>query len=167
MKNFVKAAAAAAVLGLASGGAHAAGSHTVNVSATVAGVCIVSGANASSTLAFGTIDGTPGNTYNAVWSSATGNFRCTSGTTYTITSNDGLWETSAGGANNRMKLSTAADCSTASNCIRYTMTNRTTGVGAGLGTDISFNVTGQTTAADLVTAPAGSYSDTVTLTVSP
>ena len=35
------------------------------------------------------------------------------------------------------------------------------------GSDISFNVTGQTTAADLVNAPAGNYADTVILTVNP
>ena len=103
--------------------------------------------------------------FNGVWSG--GNFRCTAGTAYTVTSNDGLWETAAGGASNRMKLSAAANCATATDCVRYTLTSVTSGTGQGMSTDISFNVTGQTTAADIVNAPAGSYADTVTLTVSP
>jgi len=51
------------------------------------------------------------------WSGGT--FRCTNGTTYTVTSNDGLWETTTGGAANRMKLASATDCTTATNCARY------------------------------------------------
>jgi spore coat protein U-like protein len=47
------------------------------------------------------------------------------------------------------------------------MTSATNGTGAGISTGISFNVTGQTTAADLVNAPAGNYADTVILTVNP
>ena len=134
VNKFVKAAVAAGVVGLLSAGAHAGGTHTIAVSAQVNGVCTVTGANTNSTLTFAAFDGSMAGPFNAVWSG--GNFRCTNGTTYNITSNDGLWETSAGGANNRMKLSSAADCSTASNCIRYTLTSRTTGSGLGMSTDI-------------------------------
>jgi spore coat protein U-like protein len=102
---------------------------------------------------------------NASWTGGT--FRCTNGTAYTITSDDGLWETASGGANNRMKLSSAADCSTATNCIRYTLGSVTSGTGSGMTTNISFAVTGQTTQADYQNAAAGSYADTVTLTVAP
>jgi len=164
VKTFARAAIAAGVLGLASMGAQAAGTHTVAVSATVQGICIVTGANANSTLSWGNINGITG-PFTATWTS--GSFSCTNGSAYTVSSNDGLWETAAGGANNRMKLSSATDCSTATNCIRYTMPNVTSGTGAGLGTGISFNVTGTTTAADMIAAPAGNYADTVILTVNP
>lgn len=164
LNPLMTAAVVAAMLGVA-GTAAAGGTHTVSVSATVTGVCIVPVSDQTSTLGFGSIDGSMAGPFNATWSG--GNFRCTNGTTYTVTSNDGLWESASGGASNRMKLSTAANCSTASDCIRYTMTNATTGTGSGMTTNISFNVTGQTTAADIASAAAGSYADTVTLTVSP
>jgi hypothetical protein len=164
VNTFAKAAIAAGILGLASMGAQAAGTHTIAVSATVQGICIVTGGNTNSTLQWGTINGSTG-PFTATWSG--GNFRCTNGSAYTVTSNDGLWETAAGGANNRMKLSSAADCTTATNCIRYTLTNVASGTGTGLANDISFNVTGTTTAADLISAPAGNYADTVILTVNP
>ena len=168
MRSIIKATAFAAAFGAAIGltnSAVAGGTHTIAVSATVTGTCVVTGANQNSTLGFGTIDGSMAGPFNAVWSG--GAFRCTNGTSYTVTSNDGLWETGSGGTNNRMKLSTAADCTTASNCIRYTLTSVTSGTGQGMTTDISFNVTGQTTAADITNAPAGSYADTVILTVAP
>ena len=164
MKNFVKTAIAVGVLGLASG-AYAGGTHTIAVSATVAGVCVVTGANQNSTLAFGTIDGSMAGPFAGTWSG--GNFRCTAGTAYTVTSDDGLWEASAGGANNRMKISSAANCGTATDCIRYTLTNVTAGTGLGMATNISFNVAGSTTATDIANAAAGNYADTVVLTVAP
>ncbi len=160
---FLKAAIAAALIA-ATGAASAGGTHTITVSASVTGTCVVN--TATSTLAFGTLDPATGGTVNATWSGGT--FRCTNGTAYTITSNDGLWESASGGASNRMRLSSATDCSTASNCIRYTMTNTASGTGAGMnGNDISFAVTGSTLIADYQNAVAGSYSDTVILTVAP
>jgi len=165
VKTFAAAAIAAGVLGLASMSAQAAGTHTVTVSATVAGVCIVTAGNTTSTLQFGTIDGSMAGPFNGTWSGGT--FRCTNGTTYTVTSNDGLWETTTGGAANRMKLASATDCTTATNCIRYTLTSATAGTGAGMTTNISFNVNGSTALADYQNAAAGNYADTVVLTVSP
>ena len=102
---------------------------------------------------------------SAVWSGGT--FKCTNGSAYTITSDDGLWESAAGGANNRMKLSTATDCTVTTNCIRYTLTKAANGTGSGMTTNISFNITGQTTQADYQNAAVGNYADTVTLTVAP
>jgi spore coat protein U-like protein len=158
----LKAAMAAAVLSIA-GAASAGGTHTIAVSASVTGTCVVNTAN--STLAFGALDPGSGGTVNAVWSGGT--FRCTNGTAYTITSDDGLWESAAGGANNRMRLSTATDCSVATNCVRYTLTKAANGTGSGMTTNISFAVTGQTGIADYQNAAAGNYADTVTLTVAP
>jgi spore coat protein U-like protein len=162
VKNFVKTAVAVGVLGLASS-AYAGGTHTIAVSATVAGVCVVTGANQNSTLQFGTIDGSMAGPFAGTWSG--GNFRCTAGTAYTVTSDNGLYSTGPGGTANRMAL--AGSCATATNCIRYTLTSVTSGTGAGMSTNISFGVTGQTTAADIVNAPAGNYADTVVLTVAP
>ena len=145
--------------------ASAGGTHVITVSASVTGVCKV--VDATSTLAFGALDPSTGGTVNAVWSG--GKFSCTKGQAYTVTSDDGLWESSSGGANNRMKLSTATDCTVATNCVRYTLTSVTAGTGGGHGVpqQISFGVTGQTLIADYQNANVGSYSDTVTLTVAP
>lgn len=155
----VLAVAAASPLQMAWAG----GTHTIAVTASVTGTCVVNTSN--STLAFGALDPGSGGTVNATWSGGT--FRCTNGTTYAVSSNDGLWESGSGGNNNQMKLSTATDCATATNCIRYTLTSVTGGTGTGMTNNISFNVTGQTTLADYQNAAEGSYADTVTLTVSP
>src|SRR5437899_12714602 len=147
------------------GQAHGAGTHVVAVSANVLSVCAV--IDAASTLDFGTLNPATGGSVNAVWSG--GNFRCTAGTTFTVASDDGLWESASGGANNRMRLLTGlgVGCATAAECIRYTLTRVSTGTGSGLGTNISFAVTGSTGISDYQNATLGIYSDTVTLTVSP
>jgi spore coat protein U-like protein len=148
-----------------SGVVGAAGTHTVNVSASVLGVCAV--ITASSTLAFGSLNPSTGGTVNATGSAA--NFRCTQGQTFTITSDDGVNESAAGGANNHMRLTGAvgAGCANAYECIRYTLAFTSTGAGTGLLTNISFGVTGSTGIVDYQSAAVGSYTDTVTLTVSP
>jgi hypothetical protein len=106
----------------------------------------------------------------AVWSG--GKFSCTKGTAFTVSSDDGLWESAAGGTNNRMRLTGAvgANCTNAYECIRYTLTSVTSGTGLGIGggaNDISFAVTGTTNLVDYVNANVGTYGDTVTLTVAP
>lgn len=153
------AAAAVSPFGLAWAG----GTHQVSVSASVTGTCVVN--TATSTLAFGALNPGSGGTVNATWSGGT--FRCTNGTTYTVSSDDGLWESASGGGNNRMKLSTASNCSTATNCIRYTFGSVTGGTGSGMTSNISFAVTGTTNLADYQDAAEGAYTDTVTLTVAP
>jgi len=165
MKRTVTKFAFAAALSAFAGAVVAGGTHVITVSASVNGVCKV--IDATSTLAFGALNPATGGTVNAVWSG--GKFSCTKGQAFTVTSDDGLWESSSGGGNNRMKLSTATDCTVASNCIRYTLTSVTSGTGAGhgVGNEISFNVTGQTLIADYQNANVGTYGDTVTLTVSP
>ncbi|HKE41483.1 MAG TPA: spore coat protein U domain-containing protein [Casimicrobiaceae bacterium] len=163
-RNLTKSLVAGALAAFASV-ASAGGTHIITVSASVTGVCKI--IDATSTLAFGTLDPASGGTVNAVWSG--GKFSCSKGQAFTVSSDDGLWESSSGGANNRMKLSTATDCTVASNCIRYTLTSVASGTGAGhgVGNEISFNVTGQTLIADYQNANVGTYGDTVTLTVSP
>jgi spore coat protein U-like protein len=158
----LKAAIAAAALSM-TGAALAGGTHIITVSASVTGVCLVN--TATSTLDFGAINPSSAGPINAVWSSGT--FRCTNGTAYTVTSDDGLNETGTGGTNNRMKRVGAGSCAVATDCIRYTLTNVAGGSGLGMTTNISFAVTGQTTQADYQNATAGTYADTVTLTVAP
>jgi spore coat protein U-like protein len=147
------------------GPAYGAGTHVVAVSADVLSVCTV--IDAASTLNFGNLNPATGGTVNAVRSG--GNFRCTTGTTFTVTSDDGLWKSSTGGANNRMRLVAAlgVGCANAAECIRYTLGKVSTGTGTGLATNISFAVTGSTGISDYQNATLGVYSDTVTLTVSP
>lgn len=168
MKRINQMALVAGMLVAFAGNAVAGGTHVISVSASVTGVCKI--VDATSTLAFGALNPATGGTVNAVWSG--GKFSCTKGTSYTITSDDGLWESASGGASNRMRLTgaTGAGCTNAYECIRYTLTSATSGTGLGIGggaNDISFAVTGQTLIADYVNASVGSYADTVTLTVSP
>lgn len=165
MRTTLLKALAAAIAAALSGIAFAGGTHTVSVSASVTGNCKV--IDTASTLTFGALDPAAGGTVNATWSG--GSFSCTKGVGYTVASDDGLWESAAGGASNRMKLSTATNCTTTTDCIRYTLTNVASGTGAGhgAGNQISFNVNGQTTLADYQNASVGSYADTVTLTLTP
>jgi spore coat protein U-like protein len=164
LRAVLRVTLAFAILGLANM-AGALGTHQVNVSASVLGICTI--IDASSTLAFGTLNPATGGTVNATGSAAS--FRCTQGQTFTITSDDGTNESAAGGGNNRMRLTGAvgAGCTNAFECIRYTLNHTTTGTGTGLLTNISFGVTGSTTLVDYQGAAVGSYTDTVTLTVSP
>lgn len=162
-RNLLPHAVIVAALLSTTGIALAGGTHTIAVSASVIDICIVNTSN--STLAFGALNPGSGGTVNAVWSGGT--FSCTNGSAYTIASNDGLWASATGGANNRMKLSAATDCSTATNCVRYTMAKAANGTGTGITTNISFGVTGTTGIVDYQNAAAGSYADTVTLTVAP
>ncbi len=164
--NIVKTALAAVVFSVA-GGAFAGGTSVVTVSASVIGVCSI--IDATSTLAFGALNPATGGAVSAVWSG--GNFRCTKNQAFTVTSDDGLWESASGGALNRMRLTGAAGagCLNAYECIRYTLTKVASGTGLGLGggNNISFAVTGSTGITDYQDANVGSYSDTVTLTVAP
>jgi spore coat protein U-like protein len=157
---------AAGMIGF-TGTVSAAGTHQVDVSASVNEVCQI--INATSTLGFGALDPAAGGAVSAAWSG--GSFRCTKGSTFTVTSDDGLWESAAGGANNRMRLTGAAGaaCANSYECIRYTLTKVATGTGLGhgAGMNISFAVTGATALVDYTNANFGNYTDTVTLTVSP
>ena len=162
MNIFVKTAVAATIMATTAA-AFAGGTHTIAVSASVTGTCIVNTAN--STLGFGALNPGSGGTVNAVWSGGT--FRCTNGTAYTVSSNDGLNSSGPGGTLNRMRRTGATDCTVAADCIRYTLTNVTAGNGTGMTNDISFGVTGQTLIADYQNAREGGYTDTVTLTVAP
>ncbi|HEV2039381.1 MAG TPA: spore coat protein U domain-containing protein [Casimicrobiaceae bacterium] len=164
--KYLAAAIVAGMIG-SSETAWAAGTHAVSVSASVNQVCQI--IDATSTLGFGALDPAAGGAVAAVWSG--GSFRCTKGSTFTVTSDDGLWESAAGGASNRMRLTGAVGvgCANAYECIRYTLTKVATGTGTGhgAGNNLSFAVTGATALVDYTNANFGSYTDTVTLTVAP
>lgn len=164
--KYLVAAIAAGMMGF-TGAASAGGTHAVSVSASVNQVCQI--IDATSTLGFGALDPATGGAVSAVWSG--GSFRCTKGSTFTVTSDDGLWESAAGGGNNRMRLTGAVGvgCANSYECIRYTLTHVATGsgLGHGAGNNLSFAVTGSTALVDYTNANFGNYTDTVTLTVSP
>src|SRR4030095_9047389 len=104
MKRMTTRLLVGAMLAATAGIASAGGTHVITVSASVTGVCSV--VDATSTLAFGALDPVSGGTVNAVWSGTAsgGKFACTKGQAYTVTSDDGLWESSSGGADTRSEL---------------------------------------------------------------
>jgi spore coat protein U-like protein len=146
----------AMVLGLVlalSGAAMAGDSTTVAVSANVVGTCkFLSGG----TMAFGNLDPSVGGDKNATVTQPT--FWCTKGASYTITDDKGLYES---GTTFRVKHASLAEY------IPYTFTYTSSGTGSGPGSPINMNIAGTITSADYLNASAGSYADTVTLTIAP
>ena len=131
--------------------------HSVAVSATVTGNCrfqAVSGA----TLAFGTIDPSG---VGAVTTSGTAAYRCTTGVSPTVTSDDGANET--GPAAPRMRIGVTA------NYLPYTFTigALVAGTGHGAGQDKTLTINGSIAQVDYANAAAGNYVDTLVLTIAP
>lgn len=125
---------------------------TVSVSATVVGTCkFVSGGSVSFTL-----DPSTGGDVNGTVVQP--KFWCTKGATYTISDDDGMYES---GTTHRMKHSTLNEY------IAYTFTYTTTGTGSGPSSPITMDISSKVTGSDYLSASAGSYSDTVTLTITP
>ena len=134
--------------------------HTITVSATVSGNCKFNTAGPT-TLTVATGGGVidPSAAGPATGSVGVA-FRCTTGTTSTITKDDGLNSTGPGAP--RVKLGT--------NFMPYTMTLTNAaqvGSGFGAGQDKTVTVNASIVAADYQNAPAGAYTDTVTLTIAP
>jgi spore coat protein U-like protein len=141
---------------------------TVNVLANVVGNCKFT--TASATLNFGNLD-------PAVGSDVTANtslqFWCTKNATYTITDNNGSnWS----GTNQRMKHASLTEyipytfCYSSSggpgpSCASDTASD--TGNGAGKTSPITLNIWGTVLGSNYIDASAGSYSDTVTMTINP
>ena len=125
---------------------------TVTVSATVVGTCKFTSAGAVSF----TLDPSVGGAVNGAITQPT--FWCTKGTSYTLTDNNGLY-VSAGAQ--RMKHASAAEF------IPYTFTYTTTGLGTGPIAPFTMDIASQVAATDYLNASAGTYADTVTLTITP
>lgn len=136
-----------------SSAAMAGGNATVNVSATVTGTCLF---NSNGAVAF-TLD--PGSASDATGSVTQPTFWCTNGTTYTISDDLGVNEATPGSAPRRMTNGT--------DFIPYSFSYTASGAGAGKNNPITMDIVASVANADFVNAPAGSYTDTVTLTITP
>jgi spore coat protein U-like protein len=135
-------------LTLGAGSALAAGSATVDISATVLGTCVF---NSGGAIAFANLDPTSGAS-PSVTNPAAANFTCTSGTAYTITDDGGLTTT--------YNLDDGVG-----NLIPYTLAYVGAGAGTGVAQDLSIQA--DIAFAAYQTKPAGAYADTVTLTINP
>ena len=139
------------VCGLA-GVVMAGGTATVAVSGNVVGTCKF---NSGGSISF-TLDPATGGDVNGTVTQP--EFWCTKNATYAISDDNGLNES---GTTHRMKHLTEADL------IPYTFTYTASGPGGGKSSPITMNIASTVVEADYVNASAGSYSDTVTLTITP
>lgn len=153
MKLFLTIISLVAVLAFTSG-AMAAGSNTLTVTAAVAGTCRF--VSATSTLAFGSLDPSVGTDANASGSTT---FWCTKGTTESISANNGAsWD----GTKRNMLDSVSGDL------IPYTLTLTPDGnPNAGPGSPRTLAIAGTVLGTDYTAKSAGSYTDTVTLSITP
>lgn len=129
------------------GSALASGTANLNVTANVTATCAITGG----TLAFGALDPTNPVAVNATSSGVS--VTCTNGSAYTITDN----LTSGSG--------TLSGTGTNTTTIPYSISYTATGTGTGSSQPIA--ISGTIAANTYSTAPADSYSNTVTLTVNP
>lgn len=125
---------------------------TVNVNATVTGNCSFAGAG---TVSFA-LDPASGSDATGTVSAPT--FWCTKGASYTITDDDGVYES---GTTHRLKHATLTEY------IPYSFSYTSAGSGGGKGVTIALDLASSISNADYINASAGSYSDTVTLTITP
>lgn len=125
----------------------------VTVSATVVGTCKFTSAGS---VAF-TLDPSVGGAVTGTI--AQPKFWCTKGTSYTLTDDNGLYES---GTIHRM-----TDDATGTEFIPYTFTYTASGNGSGPALPLTLNIVSQVAATDYLNASAGTYADTVTLTITP
>lgn len=143
----ILAMAAAALMAMA-GTAMAAGTGDLTVTAEVVGVCTMTGGS----LNFGNLD--PTNPV-AVSGNSTGvTVTCTNGTSYSLTGNNGI---NPSGTQKRL--------ANGSNYIPYSITIPASGTGTGA--PVGVTITGNIAAGAYTSSPAGTYTDTVTLSVNP
>lgn len=145
MKKMQLIVMAAAML-LMAGTAMAAGSATLNVTASVLGTCSIAG---TGTLDFGVLD--PATAPAAAATSSGLTINCSNGTPYAVTS-------SLGGAG----LGVLSD---GTNSFNYTLTLPPNGTGTGVA--VAYNVTGNIAAGVYSAMPANIYTGTVTLNITP
>lgn len=142
--------------GLMASGAGLADTNTLTVSASVTGTCKFS--SATSTLSFGALD--PSSASDASASNTT-TYWCTKGVVASTSAGDG---SNFSGGSRRMAGTGAA----AGDFIPYSLALAGgTQTGVGPGTPLTLTIDGDIVNADYVNATAGSYSDTVTLTITP
>jgi hypothetical protein len=157
MKNYrtTLKTVSAVLLACNAGFAAAADTQTLAVTATVSGICKFSAA--STPLAFGAIDPTSGSNATV---SANVKYKCTKGTASAgVTATGGLTRTMTGVA----PLA-------ATDTLAYALAisgDTQTGTGFGSGQDLTLAVTGTITPTQFQNAAAGSYSENVTLNITP
>lgn len=132
---------------IVAGNAFAAGTATVDISATVLGTCSFS---AGDTFTFAALDPTSGASPSLTQNAVT--FACTNGTGYTITDDGGL-------------LGTYDLDDSGGNLINYNFAYAAAGIGTGANQNLSITV--DIPFANYQNSPAGAYADTVTLTINP
>jgi spore coat protein U-like protein len=126
----------------------------VNINATVVGTCKFTATGGSTTINV-TLDPSSG---LDVTGSGSLQFWCTKGASYSVSDNDGLYE--SGPDQNRVSNGTEY--------IPYSFSyNPTSGTGSGPTSPITLNVSATFAYTDYSGASAGTYSDTVTITVNP
>lgn len=156
-RNRITKAVAATLLTFAAGTAMA-DTQSLSVTASVTGVCKFNSGQ-TPVLAFGTID--PSGTTSVTATPANVLYRCTNGTSATV-------DTSVTGTRSMVGQTPLA----ATDLLGYSLsfTSGATGTGSGFGaagSNITLVVAGSMTAAQYNGAKAGSYAETVTLTVTP
>lgn len=154
MRKIVAITLTAAIVATA-GAAMAAASNTLTVQASVTGTCKFS--SGTSTLNFGALDPSVGTNVNG---STTTNFWCTKGvTTDAIAANNGSnWS-----GTKRQMLDTVS-----TDLIPYTLTLTPDGsANTGPASPRTLTIGGQVLGTDYTGKTAGSYSDTVTLNITP
>jgi spore coat protein U-like protein len=150
MKRVIVLGAAIALIAMA--GVVAADTTSVTVSATVQGNCwFTSGGSVSFTL-------DPASGSDAPGLVTTPSFWCTKGASYTITDDDGENES---GATHRLKHASLNEY------IPYSFSYTSIGSGEGKSAPATLALTSNIANADYVDASAGTYADTVTLTITP
>jgi spore coat protein U-like protein len=151
MKKFTAVLIVISMIAMA-GVAMAVDTATVDVSATVVGTCkFISGGSVSFMLdpsAGGNVSGTV----------VQPQFWCTRGASYTITDDDGFYES---GTTHRMKHASSEEY------IPYSFDYTASGTGNGPNNPITMDIASSVVAADYLDALAGDYADTVTLTITP
>lgn len=126
---------------------------TVGVTANVVGTCKF---NSGGTMAFGDLDPSAPVDVNALVTQP--QFWCTKGASYSITDDDGLYES---GTTHRVKHASLSEY------IPYTFTYTATGTGGGPSNPMNMDIAGMISGSGYSGVSAGSYSDTVTLTITP
>lgn len=153
MKKLIAANLIAAGL-LVSGAGLAADTNTLTVSASVTGTCKFN--SATSTLNFGALD--PSLSTNPTVTNTT-NYWCTKGTAAS---------TSAGNGQNYSGSSRQLKGPGATDLIKYALTlSGGTQTGQGPATPLTLTMSGDINNADYIGQSVGSYSDSVTLTITP
>jgi len=135
------------------GRAMAAGTASVGVSATVlAGSCRF---DSGGTVSFTLNHATGGNVIGTITQPV---YRCSKDASFVISDDNGLYES---GTTHRMKHATLNEY------IPYSFTYTTSGTGLGNGNPVTMDIASTVVEADYMDVPAGSYSDTVTMTINP